>query len=416
MAHARLSPSSAHRWMTCPASAVLTADMPDVRSDYASEGTAAHFLASEALLGNINLYQKLYSFVLVENNGDCKIAPPKESIAGRIAYKINTDMINNVQSYLDYVQTLTRDTKGTLLVEQALPLETITGEQGAKGTSDAVILTDDELIIVDLKYGQGVRVEAEQNEQLMIYALSALAEYDMYADFKQARLVIHQPRLNHISEWTVSIDQLKAFGEQVKNMAGYISSIPVEGIDEGDYTPEEHACKFCKAKAMCPALQAHVFETVANEFDDLTDDSGDELENDRLADCYAQVNLIKDWCKAIEQAVFDKLAKGENVEGFKLVEGRAGSRKWANEEEAESLMKSMRIKVDLMYDKKIISPTSAEKLAKTDKIGSTQWGKLQELIIKPQGNPTIAPADDKRPAISLTAAADEFDDLTTQPA
>lgn len=411
MSHAKLSPSSAHRWLNCPASVIISQGLLDTRNSYAAEGTAAHFLASECLTQDVtaSYFEK---YIAVEDNGDCYFTTLAVGAGNRPYFNAEGEMATYVQSYLDYVRDIVRDTKGTLFIEQALTLEPITGEKGAKGTSDSVILTDNEIIIVDLKYGQGVKVDAENNPQLMIYALAALHEYDFYADFAQARLVIHQPRLNHISEWTISIDELKAFGEQVKRAANYIVTLTTDALDEADYCVSDDTCKFCKALAICPAAQKEVFDAVVNEFDDLTDGSGSALENDRLAECYSKIDFIKTWCKAIEQATFDKLAKGENIEGYKLVEGRAGSRKWADEAEAEALMKSMRIKVDLMYDKKIISPTSAEKLAKTDKIGSTQWGKLQNLIIKPQGNPTIAKADDKRPAISLAATADEFDDLT----
>lgn len=414
MAHAKLSPSSANRWLNCPASVIVSEGITDKGSSYALEGTAAHFLASEALQGEFPVHQQLYSLIIVAPNGDCEIVPPSARITGsnHRTVQIDLDMINNVSNYIEYVRGIVRDTGGTLFVEQSLGIGHLTGEPNAKGTSDTVILTDNELIIIDLKYGMGVKVDAENNQQLMLYALAALNEYDFYADFTQARLVIHQPRLNHVSEWTISIDDLQAFGEQVKRAANYIATLDVDSITDDDFCVSDDTCKFCKALPTCPQAQKEVFEAIANDFDDLTDDSGDELENDRLAECYGKLDFIKTWCKAIEQATFDKLAKGENVEGFKLVEGRAGSRKWADESEAENLMKSMRIKVDLMYDKKIISPTSAERLAKTDKIGSTQWGKLQDLIVKPQGSPTIAKADDKRPAIALTVTADEFDDLT----
>ena len=412
MAHAKLSPSSAHRWLNCPASVIVSQGLPDSRSAYAAEGTAAHFLASECLTQDVtaSYFEK---YIAVEDNGDCYFTTLAVGAGNLPYFNAEGEMAEHVQKYLDYVQKIVQDTKGTLFVEQSLSLEHITGEPGAKGTSDSVILTDNEIIIVDFKYGMGVKVDAENNQQLMLYALAALAEYDFYAEFQQARLVIHQPRLGHVSEWTISIDELNAFGDQVKRAAKYISMLDADSLDiDADYCPSEDTCKFCKAIATCPAAQKEVFEAIANDFDDLSDDSGDELENDRLAECYGKLDFIKTWCKAIEQLTYDKLAKGENIDGFKLVEGRAGSRKWADESEAEALMKSMRIKVDLMYDKKIISPTSAEKLAKTDKIGSTQWGKLQDLIIKPQGNPTIAKADDKRPAINLTATADEFEDLS----
>ena len=218
MAHAKLSPSSAHRWLNCPASVIVSQGLPDSRSTYAAEGTAAHFLASECLTQDVtaSYFEK---YIAVEDNGDCYFTTLAVGAGNLPYFNAEGEMAEHVQKYLDYVQKIVQDTKGTLFVEQSLSLEHITGEPGAKGTSDSVILTDYEIIIVDLKYGMGVKVDAENNQQLMLYALAALNEYDFYAEFQQARLVIHQPRLGHVSEWTISIDELKAFGEQVKRAA-----------------------------------------------------------------------------------------------------------------------------------------------------------------------------------------------------
>ena len=395
MAHALLSPSSAHRWLNCPASVELTKDMPDSRSEYAAEGTAAHHLAAECLLNDVAAAYYLNRHIEVSDNGHCTF--------GQSGFLVNDDMVLHVQSYIDYVTGIVRDSKGTLFVEQALSLEPVTGEKDAFGTSDTVILTDDEIIVVDLKYGQGVKVDAEHNSQLLIYALAALDEFSYFADFKQARLVIHQPRLNHVSEWTISIDALRTFAQFVKAKADYILISLGEGVDDKYYAPSEKACKFCKAASTCPALAQAVNAAVTAEFDDLT-------ENDQLAKYYAKLPMIKDWCKAIEQAVFNRLTDGQTVTGFKLVQGKGGARKWIDESEAEAALKAMRLKADDMYDKKIISPTSAEKLHKAEKLGETQWNKLQALITKSVGSPTVVPESDKRPAIHL--AAGEFDDLT----
>ena len=144
----------------------------------------------------------------------------------------------------------------------------------------------------------------------------------------------------------------------------------------------------------------------------VTEKIGD-LRDDPLAAAMAAVDLIEDWCKAVRAEVERRLLAGVPVPGYKLVEGRRGSRSWASKEEAEATLKSMRLKVEEMYDLSLISPTSAEKLAKAGTIGPRQWPKLQGLITQSNGKPSVAPESDKRPALVMTPPADEFDDLTT---
>jgi hypothetical protein len=134
-------------------------------------------------------------------------------------------------------------------------------------------------------------------------------------------------------------------------------------------------------------------------------------ENDKLGKLYAAIPLLESWIKAIDSAVHQKLHAGETVEGFKLVQGKQGNRAWANAEEAEALLKSMRLKTEEMYDLKLISPTAAEKLKKAETIGPRQWTKVEALITRPDGKPTVAPISDKRPALDVNPQND-FDDLT----
>ena len=183
--HATLSPSSAHRWTQCPGSVALEAQYPDTGSKFADEGTAAHELAAMALLDDRDA--SYFVGQVIEVNG--------------VEYDVDTEMAMQVQKYLDYVRSI----EGELMVEQRLPIEQLTGEPGAGGTADAVILAGEELVIVDLKYGRGVKVDAEHNAQLCTYAAAALEEYEFLGDFSQVRVVIVQPRLDHISEWTVPV-------------------------------------------------------------------------------------------------------------------------------------------------------------------------------------------------------------------
>lgn len=418
MAHAKLSPSSAHRWLTCPASSVLEAGKPDSSSEYAAEGTAAHFLAETCLsqsrpdIGHLPT-DFLGQIIRVSENGECWFM-----FAGNVdepfafSFAVTADMASYVQDYIDLVNSIA--VSSILDIEQRLPLTPITGEDNVYGTADAIIVADAELIVIDLKYGQGNRIDADDNPQLKLYGLAALLQYEILGDFERVRLVVSQPRLNHVSEWTIASDELKAWGNTVSTTAKLIDTLDETSDLTGLFAPSEDACKYCKAKAECKPYAEFVHQTVAEEFSDLDTPltvSEATYDNDTLAVMYSRIKLIQDWCKAVEQATFEQLSMGEAVGDYKLVEGRSGSRKWADADEAEATLKAMRLKVDDMYDKKLISPTTAEKLHKAGTLGDIQWGKLQDIIVKPEGKPSIAPESDKRPALNFNVA-DEFDDLT----
>lgn len=414
--HAKLSPSSAHRWLTCPASSIMEVGKPDTTSEYAAEGTAAHFLAETCLTDEVNTSDIRGETIRVTSRGLCAFLDADNANDHHFAFNFEVDasMAGYVQDYIDLVLSMKMSTNGDLEIEQSLPLTPITGEAEAYGTADSVIVADDELIVIDLKYGQGNRIDADDNPQLKLYGLAALLQYEILGDFKRVRLVVSQPRLNHVSEWTISTDNLKAWGKTVSNTAKLIDTLD-ETSDLTDlFAPSEDACKYCKAKAECKPYAEFVHRTVADEFEHLDAPltvSEATYDNDTLAIMYSRIQLIQEWCKAVEQATFERLNMGEAVGDYKLVEGRAGSRKWADADEAEATLKAMRLKVDDMYDKKLISPTTAEKLNKAGTLGDIQWSKLQDLIVKPVGKPTIAPASDKREAIN-TNVAEQFDDIS----
>ena len=421
--HATLGPSSSERWLTCPGSVALTTGLPNTSSAYADEGTAAHYLASVCL--TCNTYARTYigREIIVGTWGEAfSIHTDK---AGRYTKEVDSDFADAVQDYLDYVRAVVLATGGVLHIEQSLSLEKITNEEGAEGTSDVVIITDDEIIVVDLKFGMGNRVDAVNNSQLKMYALAAVDKYSIIHDFKDARLVIHQPRLNHVSEWTISLDDLEVFRGEVLGASDIIDLATAEykeaHTDKNKWhkvylTVSEDGCRWCKAKATCPALSKAVTEAIDAEFEDLTGDEATDivapigtLDPEALSVRLKVVDIIESWCSAVREATFTALQAGVSVPDFKLVQGKRGHRKWASAAEAEATMKSMRLKVEQMYDFKLISPTTAEKVLKET---PKRWKRIEGLIVQSEGGPSVAPMSDKRPALVVTPVEDDMDDLT----
>lgn len=379
--HAKLSPSGAHRWMRCPGSIALEAPFPDDSSVYAAEGTLAHLLASEELDGTKPAAERIGEQHTVDG----------------FDFTVDKVMVAYVEDYVKLVREYTEG--GVLLVEQRVPIGHLTGETDATGTSDAVVVHADEgrLTVIDLKYGMGVRVLADGNEQAMMYALGALERYEQLADFTDVCMVIHQPRLNSVSEHWVRVDDLMKFADKVREASDIVRS------PAAFTAPGEKQCRFCKAKSVCPALQEVVDETVQEEAtaDDFAD-MGDNL----LAVSMGRVELIEQWCKSIRAEVERRLTKGEDVPGYKLVEGRKGNRAWSDAKDAETRLGAV-LKRDEMYEEKFISPATAEKLLKKDPEGMSL---LEELTHRPEGKLSVAPATDKRPAKATTAVADDFAD------
>lgn len=383
--HAQLSPSGAARWLTCPASVAFTKDMPDTTSIYAQEGTYAHEVAEHILKGE---------------------EQPAELLQAISEHGFDFDEIKeNVTLYTDYVQSIA----GNLLVEQELNLMPITGED-AHGTADAVIIKDNELYICDLKYGMGVKVDAVENPQLSIYGLAAIEAYEMLGDFDTLHLCIVQPRLKHVSEWSVKVEDLQTFKENVLTTSNLCRELcDVKKIPSKHFCPSEKGCKFCKGKAICKALADYSLKVAGL---DLLKDSKAKIDLNGLGAIYSKLPVIKDWIEAIEKRTQSELLDGHKIPGFKLVAGKEGNRKWADELKADIFMREAGIGEFDRYKKTVITPTQAEKLVKAKKLNSEQWEELQGNITRAEAKPIVTTEDDKRPEWSNKPSEEEYPDET----
>ena len=362
-AHAKLSASGAHRWMACPGSVKAEEGLADSTSSFAEEGTKAHDLMEQMLTGK---------FIRVG------------------AY--DWQMWEHVETYKTYV--LSQKKPGDVLfIERRVNFSEWVPE--GFGTADTIIVSDEVLHIIDLKYGKGVPVYAENNPQLMLYALGAYDEYMFLSDFQSVKISIVQPRLDTISEWEISITDLLKFGETVRQAALDTQNPKAKRL------PGEKQCRWCKAKATCPALYKMTSDTLMADFEQIDEaPQPHKLSFAQMRLALERKGLIEAWLLSVENSVKDLLLEGGTFEGFKLVEGRS-IRKWSDEDQAGERLADL-VGEQSAFTKKLISPAQAEKL-----LGKKDKALIEDIVAKPRGAATLAKENDPRPAINPVGA--DFD-------
>ena len=455
--HSFLSPSGVPAAMLCNVKPWREQLYPDSSNDSADEGTAAHFLQEQCLEKGVEAKHFLGTRIRVEN-GETEFHTSGQ-------WPVGNDFCHEVQKSLDVIHSLAEG--ATIYPEQTLSIEFITGEEGATGTSDVIIVKGKTLICADLKFGRGVQIFAEGNEQLLMYGASAVADFDALGEIEEIELHILQPRLNHFDCWKLSIDEMNERIEKIRQVSKRILAGP-EGLTA---LPGEKQCRFCKDSANCGERVDHTLKLITGDFLDLDkgfvkvempqaekllaqsfgvkpaaitfhEPEGDSYhgftgtnhftvkkpsirpsleaatdavataDDERLATLMDAADMIEGFAKAVRAEVERRLLAGKFTDArYKLVEGRQGARSWTSEEEAEAALKAMRLKVDQMYDFKLISPTTAEKVLK--EANPRKWNKLQPLIGRSDGKPSVAPASDKRPALSM-AIAEQFEELPAE--
>lgn len=437
-AHAKYSPSGADRWMTCPGSLAAEAAHENTTSDFADEGTAAHELCAHCLEHGLDPWDFEGEKIKVYDGNAVWLEMPSPTEHKNLSeWEVGQDMIEHVRDYLELVMSY-MELKGAILyVEKRVEFSHYVGIANQFGTADAIVVTPDEIICIDFKYGRGVLVKATENRQLRLYALGCLHTYGLMYNFKTVRMVVHQPRIQNLSEWDCTIEELLAFGEEARIAAQKAQDIIkiAEGgqwgtpavIPPAMLNPTEKGCKFCKHKGECPALTAKVFNTVVDQFDDITSEPElrdavesaieglPDLEHTILSNNMEMVDLIEDWIKGVRQAVYTRLMGGDKVKDYKLVRGKMGNRAWTDKDAAEAMLKSMKTRQTDMYKMKIITPTDAERLfvKSKDTKSVKRWNRLQSVITRKEGALSVAHASDPRDAEGLADVSDLFDDVET---
>lgn len=372
MKHARLSPSSSSRWLTCTASVGASESYENKSNSASIWGTNVHYMG-ELLLQGVEI-----------------IIGDKLTEQG-VNFVVDDEMLNRAEEYADYVNSFI-DKNSVVLIEEQFDLSEIS--KGQFGTSDATVLNDTHLHVMDLKTGHGI-VKAESNTQLMLYAIGAVGELEDIYDIDMITLHIVQTRAGHIDTWELHYEDLMKF----KTFAQQQAKAIIDG--KTNFDPSQKACQWCPHQTNCEALKAHVEDTVKGAFDNLEDIDGqaDLIDTTHIKKILDNKDLILSFIKAVEGRSLELLEAGTEIDGYKLVESKT-NRKWADEDKVAKYL-NRKVKAEDLWVKKLIPMTKILKMRPDDK-------KLQGMLIKPDGKPTVAPMSDKRQPIGKVA--DEFEE------
>lgn len=375
--HAVLSASGAHRWLNCLPSARLELEFVNNESSAAAEGTAAHALCEHKLKKALHMRSKLpvsvYNSDEMEEHSDAYVEFVMEQL--ELAKQSCTDPLILIEQRLDF----------SCYVPQGF------------GTGDCIIIADKKLHIIDFKYGMGVLVDAVDNPQMKLYALGALEIYDSLYDIEEVYMTIFQPRRENVSTWTIRVEDLKDWAEkELKPRA----KKAYDG--EGEYLPGEW-CTFCRAAVKCRARAEEKLKLAQSELKlpPLLTDSEIEEVLSKLSDLTKWANGI------IAYATDAAVNHGKEWHGFKVVEGRS-VRKYKDEDAVAEVAKANGYKD--IFRQSLITLTEMERL-----MGKSKFEKiLGDLIYKPPGKPTLVPLSDKRPAMNVSNAKNEFNEITEE--
>lgn len=370
--HAILSPSSAHRWLNCTPAPRLEARLPEKTSDFAREGTVAHSVCEVSAKLHFKKIKK------TEYNKIMKKLKAHELW--------DDEMLQTAEIYVEHLKekAMRYDSEPYITFETRVELADYVPD--SFGKCDCIMFGGDTLVITDYKHGKGVAVSAEDNPQLMLYALGALKLYKpLFGNaIKNVEIAIDQPRIKAYEQWKCTAEELEAWGESIKPIAekAYM------GV--GEYKAGSW-CRFCRANGICKA-QAEQQQSAFDDFKDATTGSPRALLNPaEMGEALERGKNLVDWYNTLQQKALEAILAGTKIPGYKIVEGRS-ARAWTNQDEALDKLQKSGIERAVIYD------SVPKTLAQLEKVlGAAKFSELVgEYVTKPQGKPTLAPESDKR--------------------
>ena len=365
-AHALLSASSSSRWLKCPPSALAATLYENADTVYTREGTLAHEVAEVMASGRA-----------------CSV------YTGPDNQEADKEMIDCAAGYRDYIKEQLKSDSAVVLLEQRLDFSPWVPD--GFGTGDCILLQNRELHVIDYKYGRGVAVSAEGNTQMRLYGLGALNDYGDIYDIDEVVLHIYQPRMNNVSVERLSREELLSWGEEIKPIA----LLAAEG--KGDFNSGEH-CRFCPHAGACPKLAEDCMKIV--------DINGGQaavptLPPWKISDILKSEPMISAWLRAVKDRALSSLLDGEEVPGFKVVEGKLGNRAWTSEEEVINALSQAGVSPEDYLETRLRSPAGLDKAIGKKKVAEL----LSNLIDRSPGAPTVVPESDKRKPLDRLAEA-----------
>lgn len=379
--HALLSASSSHRWLKCTPCVRLEEKFPEKTSSYAEEGTLAHEIAEF----------KVRSYFLE--------AMPKATYTRRLnklkkEEHFDKEMLVHTDTYLEFIkgEAMQTSLKPFIAVEQTVDYSQYAPE--GFGTADCILISGDTLQVIDFKYGKGVAVSAEENPQMKLYALGALELFGVFYDIQKIKLSIVQPRIDNISNYELTKEKLLEWGENVVKPQAEKAFMGV-----GEYEQGEH-CRFCRAKGACEFRATENMKVVEE-----IKATKDIITPEQVGEMLTKTEGIEQWIKDLKEHALNELLNGEQIPGWKAVEGRS-NRKIADVDKAFEILEENGYEEALLYERKPLTLTALEKTLGKKEVALA----IGDYIEKPKGAPTLAKETDKREPF-ITSAAEEFKNL-----